>query len=277
MAHTHAAQVIHDSPRMARAELRHGAMLFDPAAVAAPSADLLRPHSYEGDPAGVSGRGGRGAVWYVRGPFGEGVLRHYRRGGAVARVNRDLYLFHGEARTRPFREFVLLQALHARGLPVPRPFAAGYTRLGAFYRADILIQRIADAETLAERLHRGPLSAALWWRIGETLARFHAEGAFHADLNAHNVLLGAGAAHGGEHGGPDFASSAVVPEVRHGQTSIWLIDFDRGGLRARGRWCEANLQRLCRSLRKLAAAHDRAFDVAGWGELLLGYRREAAA
>lgn len=225
-------------------------MLFDPDAVGAPSPALLDPAAY-GDAASESGRGGRGAVWYVRGPAGEAVLRHYRRGGAVARVSRDLYFFHGEARTRPFREFLLLQRLRDKGLPVPRPLAAGYRRSGAWYRADILTQRIAGARSLAERVRQGAMDALAWERVGRMLARFHAAGAFHADLNAHNLLFDA-------------------------DDAPWLIDFDRGALRRPGRWRAANLARLHRSLRKLSTARGHPFDQHGWDALCAAYREAAA-
>ena len=43
------------------------------------------------------------------------VLRHYRRGGAVARVLDDRYLYTGADRTRAFREWRLLRELAALG------------------------------------------------------------------------------------------------------------------------------------------------------------------
>lgn len=228
-----------------RAAIPGGALLHDPDAVPAPTAELLDPASY-GQAGGEAERGGRGAVWYVEGPWGEAVLRHYRRGGAIARVNRDRYLFRGEGRTRPFREFLLLQRLRRLGLPVPRPLAARYRREGIFYRADIMTLRIAGARSLAERLRAGDLGEADWRRVGAMLSRFHDAGAFHADLNAHNILFDA-------------------------RDEAWLIDFDRGELRRPGRWHAANLARLQRSLHKLAAAEARAFDRHGWDALLQAY------
>jgi 3-deoxy-D-manno-octulosonic acid kinase len=80
------------------------------------------------------------------------------------------------------------------------------------------------------------------------IARFHGAGVWHADLNAHNVL--------------------VSP------AGIYLIDFDRGRLRAPADdWQQANLQRLRRSLVKLGAADqsDAAFDRNIWQPLLRSY------
>lgn len=223
----------------------HGAILGDGRRLAQADAALLQPMHWPGA-VEATGQGGRGAVWFVRGAFGDGVLRHYRRGGLVGRVNRDRYLWQGEDATRSFREFRLLAELRDRGLPVPTPLMAGYSRYGVFYRADLLTALIPAAQTLAQRLHADFPAAAIWHRVGETLARFHAQGAYHADLNAHNVMLDANA-------------------------QVWLIDFDRGELRATAQdWQRDNLQRLLRSLRKLGAEALPGWREA-WAQLELGY------
>lgn len=194
----------------------------------------------------LCGRGGRGGALVVQGPFGAGILRHFRRGGLIGRWVRNRYLFLGESRTRSVREFRLLVELAARGLPVPQPVLAGWRRQGLFYRADLLTRQVAAARTLAECV--GEAGCVLPWRdIGTTIARFHHEGVFHADLNAHNILLN-------EAG------------------KIWLIDFDRGRLRRpRASWQNANLQRLRRSFVKLDG-----LDEAGWAALLEAYRTTMA-
>src|SRR5690606_12671356 len=51
--------------------------------------------------------GGRGNTLIVGDGTKEFVLRHYRRGGLQGRVNRDLYLWLGEERTRSFAEWRL--------------------------------------------------------------------------------------------------------------------------------------------------------------------------
>lgn len=211
-----------------RATCAHGAILFDGHTLPQATPGMLDA-SYWRDGQSLAGRGGRGAALLVRGPFGEGVLRHYRRGGLIGRLVDDRYLFVGESRTRCVREFQLLADLCERGLPVPRPLLAGWRRSGPFYRADLLTLRIHDARTLAEHLRDGEADIP-WRRIGATLARFHREGVFHADLNAHNVLI-------------------------DGAGNVWLIDFDRGRLRVPSQdWQQANLSRLRRSLDKLGGA-----------------------
>jgi len=193
------------------------------------------------------GKRGRGSVKHVHGDFGPAVLRAYRRGGLIARINRESYVWTGEAQTRPFREFRLLAMMRAQGLPVPAPLAAGFWRHGPFYRASILTTEIIGARTLADCLSEVIASADVWRDLGTTLGRFHAAGICHADLNAHNVLI-------------DKAQT------------WWLIDFDRGVLRKPDeRWPQGRLMRLNRSLRKLGAAQMNSWPRA-WQHLLDAHR-----
>jgi len=198
-----------------------GAMLFDPRRVSEPGPGLFDPRAY-GDDARAVAAGGRQAAWFVRGGFGDAVLRGFRRGGFAARISAASYLWQGESRTRSFAEYRLLQDLHARGLPVPAPLAAAYWRRGWSYRAAILVERLPEVQPLARSLDR-----PAWRAVARAVAAMHDAGVWHADLNAYNVLL-------------DPAGRA------------WLIDFDRGrggGLSEGAR--RDNLQRLRRSLRKV--------------------------
>ena len=190
----------------------------------------------------AAGAGGRGSAWLAGG--GEWVLRHYRRGGFAARLSADRYLWTGLGRSRPWREWRLLDFLYKAGLPVPQPVAARVLRTGLGYRGDLLTRRIRDAVSLAERL-AGPAPGSVPWRaLGACIRRFHDAGVWHADLNAHNLLLD--------------------PQDR-----VYLIDFDRSGRRAPGRgWQLANLARLHRSLAKLGPL----VPARGWAELMDGYR-----
>ncbi|MDR3387724.1 MAG: 3-deoxy-D-manno-octulosonic acid kinase [Rudaea sp.] len=235
-----------------------GAIVFDP--VAAAQAGGAIPGGFDPDwfeaghwralGAAESARGGRGGAIYLDAPFGRSVLRHYRRGGMVAGLLGDRYLWTRAERTRGFAEFRLLAELHGRGLPVPAPVAARYRRDGVHYRADLITRRIEGAVTLAELVADGRCDAQIAAGVGATVAEFHAGGACHADLNAHNVLL--------------------VGE------KVWLVDFDRGQLRTPVQaWQLANLWRLRRSLLKLGAARDGepAFDRALWKPLMAAYER----
>jgi len=190
---------------------------------------------------------GRGAVWFVASGSRSWVLRHYRRGGFMARISLDRYFWTGEWRVRAFAEYRLLARLVRRGLPVPTPVAARYQRDGLRYRCDLIMLRIADAMPLSSVLAEAALSKSAWRAIGATIARLHHSGVDHADLNAHNILLD-----------------------RNGTVSI--IDFDRALVRSRGPWTSGNLRRLRRSLEKVSRQwpSDR-FTAAAWASLLAGH------
>ncbi len=101
-----------------------GAIVFDPARLRQAAPEMLDPGFWRGSASPVQ-EGGRGAAWFVRGEFGDAVLRHYRRGGLAARLGRSRYFWLGEPRVRCLAEFRLLAALRAECLPVPAPLLAG--------------------------------------------------------------------------------------------------------------------------------------------------------
>src|SRR5262249_25601617 len=85
-----------------RKPLTGGAMLYD-----APRASNFAPAWF--DPEYWRGRGeiegearGRGTTYFIRSGDKHFVLRHYRRGGLVARVSSDRYFWQSESATRPF-------------------------------------------------------------------------------------------------------------------------------------------------------------------------------
>jgi 3-deoxy-D-manno-octulosonic acid kinase len=185
----------------------------------------------------IAAAAGRGSAWFIAyrdHQFGDHqsggrqwVLRHYRRGGVIARLSPDRYVWAGEDRVRAFAEWRLLDIMWQRGLPVPKPVAARYQREGPCYRCDLITERIVDAEPLSSALARGALAESAWRAVGAAVARLHHAGVDHADLNAHNVLLDADGA-------------------------VSVIDFDRGRLRAPGIWVTRNLGRLRHSLAKIS-------------------------
>ena len=246
----------------------NGAVLADPARLAGvadagvallgtvPPEKLFEPEFWaaRGELAEVTG--GRGSAWFVAG--GAWVLRHSRRGGFVARLSHDGYFWTGESAVRTFAEFRLLAKLVSRDLPVPAPVAARYERRGLLYRCDLITERIAGARPLGAVLGLAALDERGWRDVGATLARLHAAGADHADLNAHNILL-------------DEA----------GRVSV--IDFDRGELRAPSSprrpagWAAQNLSRLRRSLTKISRhLPPERCSVAAWQWLLAGYSESSA-
>lgn len=191
--------------------------------------------------------GGRGSAWFIdaRSPL---VLRRYQRGGLVARLSRSTYLYLGREQTRSFSEFRLLQYMNARGLPVPAPVAAATWRIGPIgYRAAILVERLHGTRALGSIA--GTLGMETWQAVGRTIREFHDAGICHADLNCFNILLS--------------------------DDRIYLIDFDKGQFKGTGSgWREKNLQRLHRSLAKLAWPEAGPTLEQAWAQLLQGYRPE---
>jgi len=190
---------------------------------------------------------GRGTTVFVQ--HGESVLalRHYHRGGLPAKLSRDRYLWTGLERSRPWREWHLLQKLTEMGLPVSRPVAARIIHEGPTYRGDIVTE-VIPADTLADWLGRKRLSSSTLHEVGSCIRRFHDAGVYHADLNARNILL-------------------------DDEGTVSVIDFDRGELRkpAPG-WQQENMERLKRSLQKFRRQQKYfAFDDEDWKSLKRGY------
>jgi len=233
--HDGVQHVLYDADQLSDVEL----MIFDPLA-------LQRAGRVQGSAEG------RGTTYFIELEGKSCVLRHYRRGG-LARLLGDCYLRRTLPQTRAWREWYLLADLAVQGLPVPQPVAARVVTRGLFYRADLVMQKVGGAHSLSHTLKGDSMLPAQQWKaIGQCIRRFHNAGVYHADLNAHNILLGA-------------------------DGKVWLIDFDRGEIRpsANG-WQQANLARLRRSLDKLSMTHQASHEIfhfssADWQQLVLGW------
>ena len=209
------------------AHIAGGAMLYDAARLDHPDPAIFDPAYWQVRGTLHATPGGRGTIAFVTASE-RWVLRHYRRGGYIARIAGDQYFWTGAASTRSFREWRLLRQLRAWELPVPLPIAARYVRSGLGYRADLITAELPTRTTLAQALQHGPLAASQWQAIGVCIGALHAHGVQHADLNAHNLLLG-------------------------DTGKVYVLDFDRGRIRARGQWERHVLLRLQRSLAKVSA------------------------
>ena len=195
----------------------------------------------------AQGQAGRhGAVCFVQRGDQDWAVRHYYRGGLIGKVLNDQYFWTGENNTRSFREWDLLQQMEASGLPVPVPVAGQYVRSGLYYRADLITRRIPGVEPFSSRLEKTSSDKELWLAVGKCIARFHAAGFCHADLNAHNIQVDA-------------------------LNQVWILDWDRGTYRQQGNWMVANLARLQRSCHKISCNGFAGFMTDGWDALLAGY------
>lgn len=225
-----------------RRALQNGIIVYDAALADKIHEHVFTPSYWHAREALGEPLGGRGAAWRIRDGDIDWVLRQYRRGGLVGRVVLDTYFYAGLERTRPFHEWYLTARLFEEGLPVPRPVAARVDRGLVAYRGS-LITRTVPGHSLAALLDASPAETT-WLAIGRTVRRFHDAGAWHADLNAHNILVDGDTVH--------------------------VIDWDRGQVRSQDTaWREANLKRLRRSLDKLRP--DNAAIATGWQALYQAY------
>ena len=180
---------------------------------------------------------GRGVAWHIAAPGSytneRWVVRHYRRGGFVARFTQDRYVH--STPTRPVRELNASVRARSRGVATPEVVAAAIYPTGGWYRADIVTRFLPDSRDLADRLftdgdaerRRSAMRLA-----GGLVRAIHEAGVVHNDLNLRNILIASGA--DGER--------------------AWLLDLDRAVvMRDSAAKFERNLmlRRFARSLKKL--------------------------
>jgi 3-deoxy-D-manno-octulosonic acid kinase len=255
-----------------------------------PAAPLL---GLRGDPPSPDSiAGGRAKHPLVPLPDGSrAVVRRYHRGGAVRHVNRATY-FLGH---RAFHELLATETARAAGVRVPLVLAATERRSILGYHA-----------WLATRLLVGTTESAAWLasaspdarlpvlrEAGRQVAWMHDAGIAHPDLNLRNLLVSVRASPSPESTEPThstgsteplgaFESTALlVPAARTTSTpptgasrahepSVYLIDFDGATLFATPAPLAvraANIRRLARSVRKLAAP----VGASGWAAMADGY------
>lgn len=244
-----------DAMDVARHALSTSGTLFDYAA--------SRPHA--------RGLRGRGIAWQIPAPAataGAGwVVRHYRRGGFVARFLDDRYLDSGVK--RPVRELIASVRARARGIATPEVVAAAVYPAGGWYRADIVTRFLADSRDLADRLfedddaeaRRRAMSLA-----GALVRAAHEAGVVHNDLNLRNILIAPAQPADG---------AGTAPSER-----AWLLDLDRAVvMRDAAARFERNLmlRRFARSLRKFERARRRSLRDGEREAFAEGYALGAAA
>ena len=216
---------------------------------------FFTPHFWQQQGRVTGSAQGRGTTYFLQSADLFGVncaLRHYYRGGLWGKLNRDLYWFKDLESTRSFAEFKLLHRLREAGLPVPQPIGARVQKCGAFYRADLLSERIENAQDLTALLQQNQLTEQEWQQIGALIRRLHDLQICHTDLNAHNILC---------------------QQQEQGERKFWLIDFDKCGEKSGSFWKQDNLQRLKRSFLKEVERMKIQFEEKNWQSLVAGYER----
>lgn len=222
---------------------------------------------------------GRGLVYFFS-ILGENcVLRHYYRGGLIAKVSTDKFIFRHLTQTRPYKELSLLAKLHDAGLNVPKPIAARLKHTRFTYTADITTGTIPRAQELDSHILQQALDASVWHEIGATLRQMHDLQACHYDINVKNVLL--------QQPEPTLKEellsekTALVetseqPSVNSGgepQIKVYLLDFDGCKIRSGDAWKSANLARFKRSLEKQRAKFSPYhYDEDCWNSVVQGYQ-----
>jgi 3-deoxy-D-manno-octulosonic-acid transferase len=232
----------------------HDQVWLDAEFASAVSAESFNPNSFSGKAKALATGSGRGQAFKVNQNGNTWVLRHYRRGGFIAKFNHDRYAAKPVSQSRGMQEFLLLRQMRSMGLPVPRPIAARFFRahkwFGGFsgYRADILIEYITNTRNLAQWLGEQRLPPKAWQAVGKAIARMHKHQIHHSDLNCHNILI-------------------------NDSYEVWIVDFDKCSRRSVGAWQAQNLQRLLRSLRKqLGKSGNLCWHEEDWKHLIQGYQ-----
>jgi 3-deoxy-D-manno-octulosonic acid kinase len=221
-------------------------ILFDPAHFTAPEEQIFSYQYWESNEAIVGQALGRGTTYFFQHNNNEYVLRHYRRGGLIGKVLSDQYMYKGIEQSRAWQEFKLLQYMQTLGLTSPEPSAAMVTKRGLYYQADIISKKIPNAQDLHHILLEKRLSADVWKKIGQTIAKFHNHQIYHHDLNIHNIML-------------------------DNEYRVWLIDFDKCGIKQGNNWKKSNIARLKRSFGKEQRLRSIHWQLSDWQILMSAY------
>lgn len=204
------------------------AILYDADRLPRPNPEWVRAEYW---PTADSLAGGRGASWRIDTQWGQAVLKHYRRGGLVSKINRDAYWYRSWQSTRALSEWRLLAQMYADGLPVPQPWFAIAQRRGRWYRCALATSYFNDSESLWSLTPESLLRSELWQRVGQLIRRFSSAGVMHPDLNLGNILLDK-------------------------QQALFMIDFDRARINASASvQPDAMYKRLLRSYQRYQSSN----------------------
>lgn len=209
--------------------------------------------NWQTQPGSLQLSGGRGGSLKILLQGQALVLHRYLRGGLVAKLFHDRYVWSGLKHTRPFKEWQVVEYADKAGLPVPEMLGFCVQRQGLFYRAASISRFVENQGSLADYITQSPLGAENWRKLGAVIRKMHQAMIDHVDLNANNILIG--------------------PGMR-----FYLIDFDKASIKSGGtQWQVKNLQRLKRSLMKIQLLNNSQenpfhFSDSDWVALMHGYQ-----
>ena len=182
------------------------------------------------------------------------ALRHYCRGGLMAKLSYDKFLYTSVPETRCYEELAILEYLTQHHVNVPKPIAAKITRRGIFYTSDLITEVVPETKELHELIATKPLSTEDWEKIGQQIRLMHNALVCHDDINVKNILL----------------------QEHEGDSRVFLIDFDKCTIKSEGEkgWQQKNVERLKRSITKQQKLHHEYFcSEQNWDALMFGYQK----
>ena len=121
-------------------------------------------------------------------------------------------------------------------------------KLGICYQADILIEKIENAQDLTALLQIHQLPNDVWQVIGKLIRQLHDLQICHTDLNAHNILV----------------------QQRENEQKCWLIDFDKCGQKSGIFGNKATWKTTPLFVKEIGRMNIQ-FNEENWTELLKGY------
>ncbi|WP_165312548.1 3-deoxy-D-manno-octulosonic acid kinase [Vibrio ziniensis] len=220
---------------------------YDDSLIANPEHALFDASYWQQEDKIIGSATGRGTTWFIQLEHCAAALRHYRRGGLFGKLVKDHYWFSGWQKTRSIAEFQLLQVLREAGVNVPRPIAARAVRNGFSYQADLLSEKVPNAQDLVDILKQGALSAEMYQKIGVEIRKMHDAQVNHTDLNIHNILI-------------------------DDKQQVWIIDFDKCQQQAGDDWKSANIDRLKRSFLKEQNRYNIVWNNSDFEAVIAGYQ-----
>lgn len=131
---------------------------------------------------------GRAAVRFTALPeTGPVVIKSYKRGGLISRINQDRYLNLGSIRSH--REFDFLIVAQNAGVRVPVPVAYAATR-SWLYKTWLVTKKIEGYRSFAALCRENPKQALTFIpEISRNIVRLIQHRIHHVDLHPGNIIL----------------------------------------------------------------------------------------